>query len=220
MTVEKQGYLMTMTLPEILVFNQLSGGIFGFFLPKRIPRAARFHSCLLQSQAVRGLSQLRGLLWDMEHVKKTPLGFLGALLSGRNIWGFDAWFKPISQGSNVNPCAPGGCTAVETSDYFWNLTFPEVQGFSGSSCTERKQGSLHRGILFEFIVNVLNPICYSPNNLNATSLAFSCRQNFVRKFWLPLLIGTKHLWPPVKEMCSLCQPEVQFMALHGRDSKI
>lgn len=91
MTVEKQGYLMTMTLPEILVFNQPSVGISGSFLPKRIPRAARFHSCLLQSQAVRGLSQPRGLLWDIEHVEKTPLGFLAALLSGKNILSFNAW---------------------------------------------------------------------------------------------------------------------------------
>lgn len=47
-----------------------------------------------------------------------------------------------------------------------------MQGCSGSSCTERKQGSLHRGVLFDFIVNVLNPICYPPNTLNATSRIF------------------------------------------------
>lgn len=149
----------------------------------------------------------------MEHVKKTPLGFLGALLSGKNILSFDAWFKPISQGSKVTPCASGSCIALEASDYFWNLTFPEMQGCSGSSCTERKQGSLHRGILFDFIVNVLNPMSYPPNTLNVTPLAFSSRHSFIRKFWLTLLAGTKHIWPPVKEVCSLFQPKVQFMAL-------
>lgn len=60
MTAVQQGCWMTMTLPEILVFNQLSGGISGPFLPRRIPGAASFHSCLLQSQALRGLSQPRG----------------------------------------------------------------------------------------------------------------------------------------------------------------
>lgn len=133
--------------------------------------------------------------------KKMPLGFLGALLSGKNIWSFDARFKPISQGSEVTLWASGSCIAVETSDYFWNLTFSEVQGCSGSSSTENKHWSLHRGILFDFIVNVLNPMCYPPNALSSTSLAFSSRHSFVVKFW-----GTKHMWrrcaPCVSPKCS------------------
>lgn len=133
--------------------------------------------------------------------EKAPLGFLGALLSGKNIWSFDARFKPISQGSEVTPWASGSCIAVETSDYFWNLTFSEVQGCSGSSCAEKKQWSLHRGILFDFVVNVLNPMCYPPNALSSTSLAFYSRHSFVVKFW-----GTKHMWrrwaPCVSPKCS------------------
>lgn len=47
MTVQEQGYLVTVTFPNILAFNQPSVCISGTFLPKGFLRAARFHSCLL-----------------------------------------------------------------------------------------------------------------------------------------------------------------------------
>ncbi|KAL2299051.1 hypothetical protein Nmel_014665 [Mimus melanotis] len=70
MAVEKQGYLMAMTLPEMLVFNQLSGGISGCLLPKRIPRAASFHSCLLQSQALLAAAIHRRIKSNKNQIEK------------------------------------------------------------------------------------------------------------------------------------------------------
>lgn len=89
MTVQKQGFLVTVTFPEILAFNKLSVCISGSFLPKGFPRAARFHSCLLQSQAVRGNQPAQRFTLRQGACEKPALGFLGALLSGKNIGGFD-----------------------------------------------------------------------------------------------------------------------------------
>lgn len=75
MTVQKKGYLVTVTFPDILAFNHLSVCLSGTFLPKGFLRAARFHSCLLWSQAVRPINQPRSLPWDMKHEKKQPWDF-------------------------------------------------------------------------------------------------------------------------------------------------
>ena len=102
-----------------------------------------------------------------------------------------------------------------------NLTSPELQSCSGSSCTDRKPGSLHTGIPFDFIVNVLNPRCYPPNTLNATSLAFSSRLSFVRKFLATITCRDKgHLATCEVYVLSLCQLTVHLMALHASDSRI
>lgn len=91
---------------------------------------------------------------------------------------FEALMPGLSQhlrALRLPPVHLGAALQFKLLIFFGNLTFPEVQGCSGFSCSERKQGSLHR-ILSDFIVNVLN---YSPNALNATSLAFSSRHSFV-----------------------------------------
>lgn len=102
-----------------------------------------------------------------------------------------------------------------------NLTSPELQGCCGSSCIDRKPSCLHRGIPFDFIVNVLNPRYYPPNTLNATSLVFSSRLSFVRKFLATATCRDKaHQATCEGYVLSLCQLKVHFMALHATDSKI
>lgn len=122
----------------------------GTFLPKGFLRAARFHSCLLWSQAVRPINQPRSLPWDMEHEKKQPWDFqvpcclakmLEAFMLGPSQYFRAPGLPPVHLGAGLQSqlLLPGlSGSAAE------NSTAPEWQGCSDSPFSDRKTGSLHR----------------------------------------------------------------------------